>query len=343
MAKARHRCPDALIVPPRFDRYQQVSASIMRVFADFSPDVEALSLDEAFLDMTGAERLFGDPEAMGRRLKAAVRDATGGLTVTVGLSATKYVAKVASGHRKPDGLTIVPPEDARAWLAPLPVARLWGAGQKTEPRLHALGLRTIGDVAAADPKLLVAKLGKLGLHFYTLAQAQDPRRVDGNRKSQSIGSEHTLDRDVRDNAEIKLHLRRSADTIGRRLRKKGYVAFGVGVKLKTADFKSLTRQQRLTEPTDVAEQLYTVGVELLGEFGHPGPFRLVGMVAYDLAGAGDPMPSDLFGTFVRRRRLEVAIDELAERFGGNVVQRADDLAKPRGMTIAANLDFMDDD
>jgi DNA polymerase IV len=342
MAKARRLCPNALIVPPRFDRYQQVSASIMRVFGDFSPDVEALSLDEAFLDMTGAERLFGDPEAMGRRLKAAVRDATGGLTVTVGLSATKYVAKVASGHRKPDGLTIVPPEDARAWLAPLPVARLWGAGQKTEPRLHALGLRTIGDVAAADPKLLVAKLGKLGLHFYTLAQAQDPRRVDGNRKSKSIGSEHTLDRDVCDKAEIKLHLRRSADTIGRRLRKKGYVAFGVGVKLKTADFKSLTRQQRLTEPTDVAEQLYTVGVELLGQFGHPGPFRLVGMVAYDLAGAGDPMPSDLFGTFVRRRRLEVAIDELAERFGGNVVQRADDLSKPRDMALAANLDFIDD-
>jgi DNA polymerase-4 len=342
MAKARRLCPGALIVPPRFDRYQQVSASIMRVFGDFSPDVEALSLDEAFLDMTGSERLFGDPESMGRRLKAAVREATGGLTVTVGLSATKYVAKVASGHRKPDGLTIVPPKSAKAWLAPMPVARLWGAGPKTEARLWALGFRTIADVAAADPKALAAELGKLGPHFYALAHAQDPRPVDGGRSSKSIGSEHTLERDVRDKAEIKVHLRRSADTIGRRLRQKGYVAFGVGVKLKTADFKSLTRQQRLTEPTDVAEQLYAVGVELLGQFGHPGPFRLVGMVAYDLAGAGDPMPSDLFGTFVRRRRLEVAIDALAERFGGNVVCRADDLAKPRGMMLAANLDLMDD-
>jgi DNA polymerase-4 len=215
-------------VPPRFERYQEVSASIMRVFADFSPEVEALSLDEAFLDMTGSEQLFGDPETMGRRLKAAVREATGGLTASVGVSATKYVAKVASGYRKPDGLTVVPPESARAWLAPMPVSRLWGAGQKTEPRLHALGLRTIGDVAAADPKLLVAKLGKLGLHFYTLAQAQDPRRVDGHRPSKSIGSEQTLEKDVCDKAEIKLHLRRSADKIARRLRRKGFIAAGVG-------------------------------------------------------------------------------------------------------------------
>jgi DNA polymerase-4 len=340
MVTARRLCPSAVVVRPRFGRYQEVSAAIMRVFAEFSPEVEPLSLDEAFLDMTGSEGLFGDPETMGRRLKAAVRDATGGLTVTVGLSATKYVAKVASGHRKPDGLTVVPPDSAKAWLAPMPVSRLWGAGQKTEPRLHALGLRTIGDVAAADPKLLVAKLGKLGLHFYTLAQVQDPRRVDGHRPSKSIGSESTLERDVRDRGEIKLHMHRSADKIARRLRSKGFVAAGVGVKLKTADFKILTRQQRLAEPTDVAEQIYRVGVELLGAFKHLGPFRLVGMVAYDLAQAGAYTQTGLFDSFGRRRRLEVAIDGLAARFGGKVVQRGDDLAAP---SLTPNLDFLDED
>lgn len=342
MAKARRLCPHALVVPPRFDRYRQVSATIMRVFASFSPEVEALSLDEAFLDMTGSEQLFGDPETMGRRLKAAIREATG-LTASVGLSVTKYVAKVASGYRKPDGLTVVPPESAKAWLAPLPVSRLWGAGAKTESRLHALGLRTIGQVAAADAKLLAAKLGKLGLHFYMLAHAQDPRPVDGRRAPKSIGSEQTLEKDVRDRAEIKLHLRRAADIIARRLRKKGYVALGVGVKLKTADFKSLTRQQRLAEATDVAERLYEVGVKLLDEFSHTGPFRLIGMVAYELARAGELTQSGLFDTFARRRRLELAIDRLAERFGGNVVQRADDLAEPRGLALAANLDFLDDE
>jgi len=333
-------CPSAIIIPPRFDRYQEVSETIMRVFSNFSPDVEALSLDEAFLDMTGSEQLFGDPECIGRQLKAAIRDATGGLTASVGLSATKYVAKVASACQKPDGLTVVRPEDAKAWLAPLPVSRLWGAGPKTQARLHYLGLHTIGDVADADPQFLSAKLGSAGLHFHTLAQAEDPRPVTGRRASKSIGSEHTLNKDVHEKADIKFHLRRSADTIGRRLRKRSYVAFGVGIKLKTADFQILTRQHRLGEPTDVAESLYSIGVDLLNHIDHPGPFRLVGMVAYDLVGTDDLVQLKLFSTLARRRRLEVAIDELAERFGTNVVHRADDLTPE--MTLAPTLDFLDD-
>jgi DNA polymerase IV len=342
MAKARRICPNAVIVPPRFDRYQQISATIMNVFSDFSPDVEALSLDEAFLDMTGSEQLFGDPESIGRRLKAAIRDATGGLTASVGLSGTKYVAKVASASQKPDGLTVVPPEEAKVWLAPLPVSRLWGAGPKTQARLHRLGLHTIGDVANADPQFLSAMLGSAGVHFHTLAQAEDPRPVIGRRASKSIGSEHTLDKDVREKADIEFHLRRSADTVGRRLRKKNYVAFGVAVKLKTADFQIVTRQHRLSEPTDVAERLYSAGVDLLNHVDHPGPFRLVGMAAYDLVGIDDAMQLDLFGTLARQRRLEVAIDELVERFGTNVVHRANDLNKPAGMRLAPTLDFLDD-
>lgn len=341
MAQARRMCPNAVIIPPSFDRYQEVSATIMKVFSDFSPDVEALSLDEAFLDMTGSEQLFGDPESIGRRLKAAICDATG-LTASVSLSATKYVAKVASAFRKPDGLTVVPPEEAKAWLAPLPVSWLWGAGPKTQARLHQLGMHIIADVADADVQFLSAKLGSAGVHFHTLAQAEDPRPVIGRRASKSIGSEHTLDEDVREKADIKFHLRRSADTIGRRLRKKSYVAFGVGVKLKTTDFQIVTRQHRLSEPTDVAERLYSVGVDLLNHIAHPGPFRLVGLVAYDLVGIHDLVQLDLFSTLARRRKLEVAIDGLAERFGTNVVHRADDLNKPAGMRLAPTLDFLND-
>ena len=165
MAQARRKCPNALIVPPRFDRYQQVSKMIMGAFADFSPHVEALSLDEAFLDMTGSEELFGAPELMGHRLKMAIREVTGGLTASVGLSSTKYVAKVASAFRKPDGLTVVPPEGAKAWLAPLPVSHLWGVGPKTQDRLQQLGLRTIGSVAEADAKFLSTKLGSAGMRW----------------------------------------------------------------------------------------------------------------------------------------------------------------------------------
>jgi len=342
MAQARRMCPNAVIIPPSFDRYQEVSATIMNVFSDFSPDVEALSLDEAFLDMTGSEHLFGGPESIGRRLKTAIREATGGLTASVGLSATKYVAKVASAFRKPDGLTVVPPKEAKAWLAPLPVSRLWGAGPKAQARLHQIGMHTIADVAEADVKFLSEKLGSAGLHFYTLAQAEDPRPVIGRRASKSIGSEHTLDKDVREKADIKFHLRRSADTIGRRLRKKSYVAFGVGVKLKTADFQIVTRQHRLSEPTDVAARLYSVGVDLLNQVDHPGPFRLVGLVAYDLVGTEDVMQLDLFSVFARQRQLEVAIDGLVERFGSNVVHRADNLNEPAGQRLASTLDFLDD-
>jgi DNA polymerase-4 len=341
MARARRLCPRAVIVPPRFDRYQEISQTIMRVFSDFSPEVEALSLDEAFLDMTGSEQLFGDPQTIGRRLKDAVREATGGLTASVGLSATKYVAKVASACQKPDGLTVVPPEEAKGWLAPLPVSWLWGAGPKAQARLHHIGLHTIGEVADADPAFLSANLGSAGLHFYALAQAEDPRQVIGRRSSKSIGSERTLEKDVREKADIKPHLRQSADAIGRRLRQKGYVAFGVGVKLKTTSFQILTRQCRLREPTDVTECIFSVGVDLLDEFDHPGPFRLVGIVVYDLVGIDDRVQLDLFGTSARQRRLEVAIDELAERFGTKVVYRANDLAQPPEVCLASTLDFLD--
>src|SRR5262245_2407072 len=342
MAQARRMCPDAMIVPPRFDRYQEVSATIMSVFADFSPEVEALSLDEAFIDMTGSERLFGGPETMGHRLKAAIRDATCGLTASVGISSTKYVAKVASACQKPDGLTLVRPEDAKAWLARFPVSCLWGAGPKTQARLQHLGLYTIGDVAAADPRFLCAKLGRLGIHFHSLAHAEDPRPVMGRRSSKSIGSEHTLASDVRARPDIKLHLRRSAETIARRLRRKSYVALGVGIKLKTSDFQIVTRQQQLAVPTDIAERLYSVGVSLLDHVDHAGPFRLVGMVAYDLTESGDLMRLDLFSTRSRQRRLEVAVDHLIERFGVNIVHRGHDLANSTSASLAHTLDFLDD-
>ena len=313
----------------------------MNVFYDFSPEVEAISLDEAFLEMTGSDGLFGTPESIGRRLKAAIREATGGLTASVGLSATKYVAKVASAYRKPDGLTVIAPDDAKAWLAPFPVSRLWGAGPKNQAHLQNIGLHTIGDVADADPVLLSERLGKAGTHFHALAHAQDPRPVIGSRESKSIGSEYTLDKDVRDKVDIKLHLRRAADRIASRLRRKGYVAFGVGIKLKTTRFQILTRRRQLKESTDIAETLYSVGLQLLELIDHPGPFRLIGMFAYDPVGVDDLVQADFFRRRPQQRRLEAAIDELADRFGANVVHRANDLTNsPRN--IAPNLDFLDD-
>ena len=172
MAEALQRCPNLVAVPPRFERYQELSKQMMDAFADFSPQVEAISLDEAFIDMSGATDIFGQPEQMAQQIKASVREATGGLTISVGVAASKYVAKVASAFAKPDGLTVITPEDVVDWLDPMPVSKLWGAGPKTVPRLERLGLYTIGDVRRADSDWLKRMLGSQGLRFQRLASGQ---------------------------------------------------------------------------------------------------------------------------------------------------------------------------
>lgn len=344
MARARALCPQAIVVPPRFERYKQVSKRVMQVFADFSPRVEALSLDEAFLDMSGTAKVFGDPETIGRRLKAAIAAATGGLTASVGIATSKYVAKVASAYRKPDGLTIVPEDRCRAWLAPLPLGRLWGAGPKLQARLRALGFETIGDIAACDAGRLVAALGPLGRRFHDLARGVDRRPVASSRQAKSIGSERTLERDIRSEREIAVQLRRAADGVGRRLRRKNRLARGVRVKLKRSDFKLLTRQRALAEPTQSSEALYRAAIELLPAFGDPGPFRLVGIAAYDLAEAGElPQLALPMGQSGRERRLEAALDAAAQRFGPGAVYRAGELLPASAMVAERDLDFLHDD
>ena len=336
---ALRRCPDAIVVGPRFDRYQEVSSQVMDILADFSPRVEALSMDEAFVDMTGAERLFGTPREMGLKIKQAVREATC-LDISVGVASTKYVAKVASAEDKPDGLTVVPADRAKAWLAPLPVSRLWGAGRKTVPRLQALGLSTIGDVATADATAL-ARLGSLGAHFHALANARDPRGVRRTRVAKSIGSDRTLVADISRREDIELHLRRAADRIGRRLRAKRYVARGVRVRLKTQRFQMLTRQRKLRKAVDLGGELMAAGQSLLGQFDHPGPFRLVGMAAFDLAEREGQRQLDLFEDLAARE-LETTIDGLMHRFGRGVLMRARDLADWGTVaTDGVNLDYLD--
>lgn len=343
VAEARRRCPDAIMVEPRFERYQEVSEQIMDIFADFSPAVEAISLDEAFLDMSGAEHLFGPPRAMAQQIKDAVLSVTG-LNISVGASGTKYVAKVASDFNKPNGLTVVPPEEAVAWLAPLPINRLWGVGVKTAPRLQALGYLTIGDVARADPRELAHQLGSAGQHYYELAHARDPRRVSRGRGAKSMGSDRTLGEDVSSKEDILVHLRRSAERLARRARGKSYVAKGVRVKLKTTGFELLTRQRLLPRPADTAEAFIHVAEQLLDDFYHPGPFRLVGMALFELSWRDAPEQLDLFAD-EGKRKLETTIDQLAERFGSDVVIRARDLGRSGtvmkdGVTLD-HLDFRD--
>jgi len=314
----------------------------MELFASFSPSVEPLSLDEAFLDMTGSERLFGAPEEIGRRLKQAVRDATGGLTASVGISGTKYAAKVASGYAKPDGLTIVAPADAADWLAPQPVRHLWGAGPKTVERLERLGLATIGEIAAADSAWLERELGAVGRRFSELAQGRDFRGVSGSREARGLSSERTLETDIDSRAEIEAYLRSAAETVAARLRRRARRARGVRVKLKRTDFRIVTRQRLLSAATDVAAELFAASLSLLDGIADLGPFRLVGLGAFDLCTGLADSQLALPIEDRRARLLETTIDGVRARFGTEAVQRASELVADHGVGVASNLDFLDD-
>lgn len=341
MAKALRLCPGAVVVPPRFDRYEAVSKRLMATLTDFSPRVEAISLDEAFVDMSGAEHLFGSPWVMAEKIRAAIREATG-LPASVGISGTKYVAKVASGLAKPNGVEVVAPEEAAAWLAPMPVSRLWGAGPVTQERLKSVGLRRIGDLAEADPALLARCLGSAGEHFRSLARGDDVRQVARRRNARSMGSDRTLNRDVSDRREIARHLERAADHLGGRLRRKRFLAHGVRIRLKTGDFKLLSRQRHIL-PTDAGGDLLAGALQLLDRFPHAGPFRLVGLAVFDLESAGEPVQLGLFDGGGRQRRLEVTIDEVNERFGQGAVRRARDVTGTLVSPTTPTLDFVEDD
>jgi DNA polymerase-4 len=322
MAEARRLCPQAVVLPPNFRRYQEVSERVMEVFRRFSPLVEPLSLDEAFLDLTGCEGLFGPPEAMGRRLKSEVRQATGGLTLSVGIAATKFVAKVASDFAKPDGLTLVPPGTEADFLWPLEVSRLWGVGPKTASLLKGLGLERIGDVARTDPSWLSQRLGSLGEHIYLLSRGQDDREVVPERDPKSIGAEVTLEEDVVGAEALRPHLRRAAQRVARHLREAGLTAGGVRVKLKTSSFRLLTRQARVRPPTDSEKEILGTAEALLSAFDLSVPMRLAGLAAFDLRTRDARLQGNLFESGERRkgRELDKTLDSLRQKFGDGAVR-----------------------
>ena len=331
MALARRRCPHAVVLPPRFERYRAVSKMVMETLGTFSPLVEPLSLDEAFVDMTGCEALFGNPRAMGEAVRRAVFEAAQ-LTVSVGVSATKYVAKVASDARKPDGLTVVAPDEVNGFLHPLPVDRLWGVGARACSRLRARGLDTIGDVAAAPPDDLERWFGSLGVHVHALAHGRDDRVVIPERDAKSIGSENTLDTDAVGEAAIRPWLLRAADTVARRLRAEGLTARGVRVKLRTADFRLHTRQALLGAATHATRPIVETAEALLHEFDSSVPVRLVGVAAFELRDGGDGSATHQLDLFAAPReehdeRLDRTLDVVHKRFGDSAITRARHLAR----------------
>jgi len=329
MAQAMRRCPQAIVVPPRRRAYEEASGRIFAIFRRYTPLVEGLSVDEAFLDVTGSRALFGDGETIAARIRAEIRQETD-LTASAGVAPNKFVAKIASDQDKPNGLTVVPPGEVVRFLAPLPIERMWGIGPKASERLRLLGYDTLGDLAAADPDALERHLGSWGREVNRLAQGVDDREVEPDREAKSVGAEETYDQDLTTRAEIEKTLLRHASRVARRLHEAGISAGRVTVKIKYADFTLKTRQLRLSEPVDDAASLYDAARSLLDRFPLAGrPVRLTGVSAGDLQDG--PPPPTLFADArkEKRRAVESAMASLRARFGDDVsLTRADLLDAP---------------
>jgi DNA polymerase-4 len=312
-------CPEAVFLPVDGRKYGEVSREVMAILRRFTPQVEALSIDEAFLDVTGSAALFGDGETIAHRIKAAVRDEVR-LTISVGVATTKLVAKIASDLRKPDGLVVVAPGDEAAFLAPLPVWRLWGVGQQTEAVLREHGVATIGDLAALPIDVLVRRFGRHGASLHDRALGRDPDPVDDGDPAKSIGHEHTFDVDTSDREVIERTLLAMSEGVSGRLRKAHLLAGTVTVKIRDSSFRTITRQRTLAEPTDMTEPIWSAAVELARPEIGGLRLRLVGVTASNLAA---PRQLSLFGTGDERRRLAVeASDRLRRRYGERAVTRA---------------------
>ncbi len=320
VAAALRLCPTALVVPPHFERYTALSRAVMAIFADFTPLVEPLSIDEAFLDVRGARRLWGSPGTIARLIRARVREETA-LTCSVGVASTKHVAKIASTLSKPDGLLVVPAADTPAFLAARPVRALWGVGPKAAEALEARGIRMVSDVLAAPRSVLDRALGPaMGERVWQLSRGIDAREVHTERVEKSIGHEETFSEDIGDPRILHIELRRLADRVGGRLRRHGMEAATVSLKLRLSDFTTLSRSRTLPEPTAVGQRLGDAVIELFDAVPRSLPVRLVGVRGEKLRPATGP--AGLWDDDEEWRAVEDALDDAHAKFGRGAVTRA---------------------
>ncbi|WP_026411513.1 DNA polymerase IV [Actinomadura oligospora] len=324
MSRARRLCPHAVVLPPRHERYTAVSRAVFEIFRSMTPLVEPLSVDEAFLDVAGARKLYGRPAEIARLIRAKVSEQQG-VTCSVGVAPTKFVAKLASTRCKPDGLLVVPADGVEEFLHALPVAALWGVGERTEQQLTRLGLRTVGQLAQVPLATLQRELGNaLGSHLHELSWGRDPRAVVPESVDKSIGAEETFDTDIDDPDEIRRELLRLAEKVGARLRAGGHAGRTVSVKLRNGDFKTITRARTLREPTDLARVIYVTACELYEASGWDRVrLRLVGVRVENLTSAGDaPRQLAFDEPETGWREAERVIDQVASRFGRGAVRPA---------------------
>ncbi|MEN8254079.1 MAG: DNA polymerase IV [Verrucomicrobiota bacterium] len=331
---AYQKCPEAIFVRGNMARYKEVSQQIMRIFESYTPLVQPLSIDEAFLDVTGAQRLFGDGKTIAEKIRRDIQEQTG-LTASVGIAPNMFLAKIASDMNKPDGITLVPfeREAIEQFLAPLPIGRMWGVGKVTQKKLLSLGLSTIEKLQQVDFKILERAVGtRAAQGFSQLARGIDGRGIVLETKDKSISNETTFKEDATDRDQIETTYKRLIDKVGGRVRKAGFFAATVHLKIRWSDFSTITRQTRLPIPSQDDITLREAGMALLHEHLRQRPVRLIGFGVSGLRETDEPQTAqlDLFATpdtttHEKRSRLSRAADNIRKMFGNNSIRRGSDL------------------
>ncbi len=334
-AQARRMCPQAIVVAPRMSAYSDASKAVFDVFRDTTPLVEGLSIDEAFLDVGGLRRVSGTPTEIAVRLRAEVRERVG-LPITVGVARTKFLAKVASGVGKPDGLLVVPPDGELAFLHPLPIERLWGVGPKTAVKLHDRGIGIVGQIAQLPEAALVSMLGRAsGRHLHALAHNRDPRPVQVGRRRRSIGSQRALGRSSKSPDEIDTAIVGLVDRVTRRMRTSGRVGRTVVLRLRFDDFSRATRSHTLTQATAQTQTILTTARWLLRMVMPMIESEGLTLVGLAMSNLDDDTAVQLELPFERHdgAALDAALDDVRDRFGSSAVTRAVLLGRDQGISM----------
>ena len=331
MVVARRLCPQAAIVRGNYRRYGELSNAIMTSLQDFSPLVEPASVDEAYMDATGLERLFGPLEELMAAIKTRVFDVTGGLTCSVGAAPVKFLAKICSDVNKPNGVFILHPEEVDAFLCALPVGRIPGVGKRMVQSLQDMGIRTVGQLRHFSPEAMERRFGKWGGALYERVHGRDNRKVETGRAAKSESAECTFTEDTRDRDFMQSMLMAHAERVGASLRKHGYKGRTITLKIKFCDFKQITRSRTLEEPVNATETIFQIGCQLLAALPLPQPVRLIGLGVSGfeapanqlfLPGTGKVAGQNLDPQVeAKRQKLDAALDSLRQKFGGQAVQR----------------------
>jgi DNA polymerase-4 len=323
--QAKQKCPHAIFVPPRMGRYKEVSKKIMDILRNFSPLVEPVSIDEAYLDVTGCQRLFGGPREIAWEIKRKIRE-TVALTCSVGVAPNKFLAKIASDMEKPDGLTVILPEQVAAFIDSLPIKRVPGVGKKMFRQLELLGIRTLGDVQQLPEKSLIKHLGKFGKRLRALSSGSDDSPVTPHAPHKSISSERTLASDTRDARLLKRYLLSQSGEVARQLRQVGLRAKTITVKIKDEDFKTATRRITIAVPTQSSETIYKHAARLLDDYKTSKKIRLIGVGTSGFSTVTASVQLGLFDaneeTVDDWEKIDMTLDSIRKKFGRDVVGRA---------------------